>query len=73
MLGVPFGAANNFPNSFNVKNESVREKRLKILLKFHLEILSVRLLQDISTARVKSFAKENVNAFLDLLEPELRK
>lgn len=73
MPGVPFGAANNLPNSFNVKNKSAGEKRLKILLEFHPEILSVRLSQDISTACVKSFAKENVNTFLDLLEPELRK
>jgi hypothetical protein len=73
MPGVPFGAANNLRNSFSVKNEPAGEKRLKSFLKRHPEILSVRLPQDISTARVKSFAKENVNTFLDLLEPELRK
>jgi hypothetical protein len=35
--------------------------------------MSVRLPQDISTDRVKSFAEETVNTFLDLLEAELRK
>jgi hypothetical protein len=57
MTGVPFGAVNNLTNSFNVKNESAGEKRLKIFLKRHPEILSVRLPQVISKARVKSFAK----------------
>jgi hypothetical protein len=51
------------------KNLSAGEKRLKSFLKRRPEILSVRLPPGISTARVKSFAIENVNTFLDLLEP----
>jgi hypothetical protein len=70
---VPLGAANNLPNSFNVKNESAGEKWLKGFLKRRSEFLSVRLPHGISTAHVKSFIKENVNTFFDALEPELKK
>jgi hypothetical protein len=42
-------------------------------MKRHAEILSVRLPQGISAARVELFTKENVNKFFDLLEPELKK
>jgi hypothetical protein len=55
-----------------VKIEAAGKKWLKGFLKRHAEILSVRLPQDISAARVKSFTKENVNKFFDLLEPELK-
>jgi hypothetical protein len=72
-LEYRLAVANNIPNSFNVKNEAAGKKWLKGFLKRHAEILSVRLPQGISAARVKSFTKENVNKFFDLLEPELKK
>jgi hypothetical protein len=54
-LAYRLAVANNIPNSFNVKNESAGKKWLKGFLKRHVEILSVRLPQGISAARVKSF------------------
>jgi hypothetical protein len=72
-LAYRLAVANNIPNSFNVKNEAAGKKWLKGFLKRHAEILSVRLPHGIQAARVKSFTKENVNKFFDLLEPELKK
>jgi hypothetical protein len=72
-LAYCLASANNIPNPFNAKNESAGKKSLKGFLKRHREILTVRMPQGISAARVTSFTKENMNKFFDLLEPELKK
>jgi transposase len=70
-LAYRLASANNMPNTFSAKSESAGKKWLKGFLKRHRETLTVRMPQGISAARVKSFTKENVNKFFDLLEPEL--
>lgn len=72
VLAYQLAVKNELPNNFTQSKGMAGEKWLKNFLKRHPS-LAVRTPRAVSLSRVKNFTKEKVDAFFDLLKPELDK
>lgn len=63
---------NNLPHPFSIEREKAGRKWIRLFLKRHPN-LCMRRPENLSTARVRGFTRENVNTFFSILKLELEK
>ena len=72
-MAYQLATRNGIPNPFSRRNESAGKDWLKQFLTRHSKKLSIRKPTGTSIARAKSFCRENVEKFFEILDEELNK